>query len=106
MVWGTFFPRVPGGVRACQDGLGHSFPRLQSFAHIEATHFKKGLPLAGENLSTCIVQSEKNSSECVFVSSTHSHTDIESLHILSTGHWGSERLKISANNTCWAAKTE
>ena len=24
-VWNTFFPRLPGGVRACQDGLGHFF---------------------------------------------------------------------------------
>ena len=26
MVWGTFFSTLPGGVRACQDGLGHFFP--------------------------------------------------------------------------------
>ena len=25
MVWGTFFPTLPGGVRACQGGLGHFF---------------------------------------------------------------------------------
>ena len=25
MVWGIFFPRLPGGVKACQDGLGHFF---------------------------------------------------------------------------------
>ena len=25
MVWGTVFPRLPGGARACQDGLGHFF---------------------------------------------------------------------------------
>ena len=28
MVLFTFFPRLPGGVRACQDGLGHFFPLL------------------------------------------------------------------------------
>ena len=25
IVWGTFFPTLPGGVRACQDDLGHFF---------------------------------------------------------------------------------
>ena len=25
MVWGTFFPSLPGDVRACQDGLWHFF---------------------------------------------------------------------------------
>ena len=25
MVWGTFFPHLPGGIRACQDELGHFF---------------------------------------------------------------------------------
>ena len=56
-----FFPRLPGGVRACQDGLGHFFPRLPVWQrgwgvksylgnfHIELTHFKKGLPLPNQN---------------------------------------------------------
>ena len=26
MVWGTFFPRLSEGVRACHDGLWHFFP--------------------------------------------------------------------------------
>ena len=25
---GHFFPTLPGGIRACQDGLRHFFPRL------------------------------------------------------------------------------
>ena len=25
MVLGTFFPQLPRGVRACQDGMGHFF---------------------------------------------------------------------------------
>ena len=55
MVWGPFFPTLPGGVRACHDGLGHFFsPRLTEGeggskampnAHIKPTRFKKGLPL-------------------------------------------------------------
>ena len=26
MVWSTFCPHLPGGVKACQDGLQHFFP--------------------------------------------------------------------------------
>ena len=51
-----FFPHLPGGVRACQDGLWHFFFTFARFtegggwsylgnAHIEQTHFKMGLPL-------------------------------------------------------------
>ena len=48
---------MPGDVRACQDGLEHFFFHVCTFdreggedlsdlgnAHIEPTHFKKGLP--------------------------------------------------------------
>ena len=55
MVWYTFSPTLPGGVRAYQDGLGNSFLRLPVWQRggskaiwampIKPTHFKKGLPL-------------------------------------------------------------
>ena len=52
-----FCINLPGGVRACQDGLEHFFSTFVHLterggedlsdlgnAHIEPTHFKKGLP--------------------------------------------------------------
>ena len=56
MVWSTFFYQcIPGDVRACQDGLEHFFSTFVHLterggeddlgnAHIEPSHFKKGLP--------------------------------------------------------------
>ena len=43
MVWGTFFPCLPVGVRACQDGLGHFFP---TFARL--TERRGSLKLFGQ----------------------------------------------------------
>ena len=34
MVLGTFFPGLPGDVRACQDGLGHFFSTFASLTEL------------------------------------------------------------------------
>ena len=62
MVWSTFCPHLPGGVKACQDGLQHFFPTFARLtegrggvylgsAHLESTHFIKGLPLFSAHVS-------------------------------------------------------
>ena len=65
MVRPTFSPRLPGGVKACQDGLEYFFFSIFAHltegrggylgnAHIEPTNFKKGASLT--SISKCWIR--------------------------------------------------
>ena len=68
MVRPTFFPCLPGGVRACQDGLEYFFSIFAHLtegrggylgnAHIEPTNFKKGASLT--SISKCWIGTRFN----------------------------------------------
>ena len=51
MVWGKFFPRLPGGVRACQDGFGHFFSTFARLTEEGGSKAIWAMPIWKQNIS-------------------------------------------------------